>query len=361
MDRAAASSSHASHQSSHVKAGYWPAYSADSCPASSIDSSLFTHLSYAFAVLDNSTHQVQPPAYDDGNLIRGFSSAVKNKNHNVKTLISIGGASSDWRTFSAMASSPSSRHSFIESSIALARKHNFDGLDLDWEYPKSSKDMKNLATLLSEWRQRVNNESARSDRPPLLLTAAVYYASALNVGNGPTYPVKSIASNLNWVNIMAFDYHGSWEPHKTGQHTALYDPNGNVSTSFGVGSWLNGGLPSKKAVLGLAMYGRSWILKNAHHAGVGAAAVGVGVHDGTPLYHQIVDLIKSKNARVLFDETSASAYTHSDTMWIGFDDPRSISTKVAFLKSKGLLGYFFWNASLDYNWSLATAAFQALN
>ncbi|KAJ7556805.1 hypothetical protein O6H91_05G099800 [Diphasiastrum complanatum] len=353
------SSSYASYQSP-VKAAYWPSYSADSHPASSINSALFTHLFYAFADLNSSTYQVQPPSYDDGSLIGGFSSAVRKTNKKVKTLISIGGGSSDWRTFSAMASGPPSRQSFIDSSIALARKYNFDGLDLDWEFPQSSTDMANLGTLFSEWRSRANKESAQSGLPPLLLTAAVYYASALKVGNGPAYPINYIAKNLNWVNIMAFDYHGGWEPNKTGEHTALYDPNSNISTNFGVGSWLKGGLPSNQAVLGLAMYGRSWILKNTSDTGIGAAAVGAGIDDGTPFYYQIVDLINSTNATVVYDETSASVFTYSDTMWIGFDDPRSISTKVAFLKNRGLLGYFFWTASFDYKWSLATAASQAL-
>ncbi|KAJ7298773.1 hypothetical protein O6H91_Y421500 [Diphasiastrum complanatum] len=58
---------------------------------------------------------------------------------------------------------------------------------------------------------------------------------------------------------------------------SLYDPNSDLSTSFGVASWLKAGLSSKQAVLGLAVYGRSWILKNpSSDRGVGAAAVGGG-------------------------------------------------------------------------------------
>ncbi|KAJ7285477.1 hypothetical protein O6H91_Y330700 [Diphasiastrum complanatum] len=350
----------ASSSATPVKAGYWPSYSADSYPPSSINSLLFTHLFYAFAILDNSTFQVQLPAYDDGSLIGGFTSAVKQSNPNVQTLISI---QSDKPTFASMASSTSFRKSFITSSIALARNYNYDGLDVDWEYPQSSTDMDNLGTLFSEWRSEANMESAQSGLPPLILTAAVYYAATIvyDVGIQPTYPIDSIAQNLDWVNIMSYDYHGSWEPTKTGEHTALYDPNSDLSTSFGVASWLNAGLSSKQAVLGLAVYGRSWILKNpSSDTGVGAAAVGGGIDGGTPVYYQIVDLINSSNATVVFDDTTASVYTYSGTIWIGYDNPRSISSKVAFLNSKGLLGYFFWTVSFDYQWSLATTASQAL-
>lgn len=37
--------------------------------------------------------------------------------------------------FSNMVTNANSRKNFVSTSIEFLKKHNFDGLDLDWEYP----------------------------------------------------------------------------------------------------------------------------------------------------------------------------------------------------------------------------------
>lgn len=322
---------------------------------STIDATLFTHLYYAFAKLDPSSYAVLPPDSDNGR-IAAFTPAVRNSNPDIQTMLSIGGGSSPPSTFSSMAASSSARATFIRTSIALARQYGFDGLDLDWEYPSTAADMSNFGILIAEWQAAVVAENAAD---PLLLTAAVYFTCNYYTGN--TYPVASISDNLDWIIIMAYDF-WSWQPSKTGIHTALYKSDNTqptVSADGGITAWLNAGLPAEKAMLGLASYGLTWYLKTpATSNGIGAAATGAG-----PIYSydMVQSFITSSSATCRRDTTvTVAVYCYgkvgSQTLWVGYDDATSIAAKVRYLKGRGMGGYTFWRLGFDTNNVLAAQA-----
>ncbi|CAI5530997.1 unnamed protein product [Closterium sp. Naga37s-1] len=87
-----------------------------------------------------------------------FNSALKAANPAIKTLLSI---SSDFvitNLFDNAASSPSSRSAFIQSAIALARKYNFDGLDLNLAYTTGNATL--VSALLTDFRAAIESEAA---------------------------------------------------------------------------------------------------------------------------------------------------------------------------------------------------------
>ncbi|GFS41638.1 hypothetical protein Acr_00g0075470 [Actinidia rufa] len=344
----------ASHSNSKaVKGAYWPSW-ASHFPPSSIDTRLFTHIYYAFLVPSNLTFKFEI-SDSTALMLSNFTSVLHAKKPPVKALYSVGGGGEGHALFSRIASETSSRKNFIDSSIEVARKFDFDGVDLDWEFPQSPKDMENLDQLLQEWQDAVQKEAKATARSPILLTAAVYFSVKFFLSNVPrSYPVASISKNLNWINAMCYDYRGSWDTSATGAHAALFDSKSNISTSYGLQSWLRAGLPPSKLIMGLPLYGRTWQLKDPTTYGIGAPAVGVGPgNKGTLTYSQVEKFNEENDATVVYDMDTVSTYSFAGTSWIGYDDVRSTMVKIVYAQTLGLRGYFFWAVNGDHEWKIS--------
>lgn len=334
-----------------VRGGYW--FPGSGFPVSSINSTLFTHLFCAFADLNPRTNQVTISSANQAQFST-FTSTVRQKNPSVKTLLSIGGGGLNetaLRAYATMASQASSRKSFIDSSNNLARSNNFDGLDLDWEYPSTNAQMTNLGLLLVEWRAAVANESRTTGKTPLLLSAAVFRSSDYYTIN---YPFRAISNSLDWINVMTYDFYGPGWSNVTGPPAALSNPGTTLSGDYGISTWIQAGVPANKTVIGLPFYGWAWKLANANNNGFFAPTVGPAIsNDGDIGYAQINNFIAQNGARALYNSTYVSNYCYSGTTWIGYDDKQSISTKVTYAKNRGLLGHFAWHVGADDNWALS--------
>ena len=68
--------------------------------------------------------------------------ALKAHNKNLKTLLAIGGWNEGSTRFSKLVADPETRQNFVRSALKYLRQHNFDGIDLDWEYPGSREGSK---------------------------------------------------------------------------------------------------------------------------------------------------------------------------------------------------------------------------
>ncbi|KAH0652093.1 hypothetical protein KY289_029771 [Solanum tuberosum] len=344
-------------QNNVVKGGYW--FRDSGLSLNNIDSTLFTHLFCAFANLNPQSNQlvISP---EDQDSFRQFTSTVTGKNPSVKTLLSIGGGRADRTAYGVMARTPNSRKSFIDSSIKLARQLGFHGLDLDWEYPESTIDMTNLGILLDEFRAAINTEARNSGRASLFLTAAVSNTPRVN---GLNYPVQSVARNLDWLNVMSYDFYGpNWSPSQTNSHAQLFDPVSHVSGSDGTTSWIQAGVAAQKLVLGIPFYGYAWQLVNANNHGLRAPANGKSsagsIDDGSMTYIQIRNYIVQNRATTVYNATIVGDYCYSGNAWISYDDTQTVTNKVTYVKGRGLRGYFAWHVAADQNWVLSKTASQ---
>ncbi|GMI84366.1 hypothetical protein HRI_002105900 [Hibiscus trionum] len=233
----------------------------------------------------------------------------------------------------------SRRKAFIESSIKAARLYGFHGLDLYEVKPRNGTNTFTLDTFLDEWRAEVASESKNSGKTTLLLTMSAY---RLPVVNSVSYPIDSARRNLDWVNIMAYDYYVPKLDRFTGFHAALYDPLGGANTDAGIREWLNRGFPAEKLVLGLPFYGYAWRLVNSGDNGIGSAASVPAVSlDGSLWYMYTITFIRNYGQGVesVYNSTYVVNLFKTGSIWINFDDVEAIKAKVSYAKEKGLLGF----------------------
>ena len=63
---------------------------------------------------------------------------LRRSNTGLQVLIAIGGWNEGVKKYSDMVSDGSLRKHFVDSAVEFLEKYDFDGLDLDWEYPADS-------------------------------------------------------------------------------------------------------------------------------------------------------------------------------------------------------------------------------
>ncbi|KAK8543131.1 hypothetical protein V6N12_015696 [Hibiscus sabdariffa] len=339
-----------------IKAGYWD--SSGSLPVSDIKSTLFTHLFCAFAFVNSTSYQLFINSSNE-QPFSSFTNTVKLKNPSITTLLSIWVARTE-TTFSLMINETSRRKSFIESSIKIARFYGFHGLDLCGVEPRNGTNMTSLGDFLDEWRAEVASESRSSGKTRLLLTMST---NRLPNVNSVSYPIEPTNRNLDWVNIIAYDYSVPTIDRFTGFHAALYDPSGRANTDAGIREWLNRGFPAEKLVLGLPYHGYGWVLVNSGDNGIGSAASGPAITlDGSMGYKLIKSFIRNYGYGVepVYNSTYVVNFCKIGSNWINFDDVEAIKAKVSYAKVKGLLGYNAFQLSNDDNWVLSQAAYGGI-
>ena len=109
--------------------------------AANMDPGLCTHIIFAFAKLSDSlTNRLEPYEWNDESTDSnvGNYEAVNNlkqANPSLKTLLAVGGWTHGTAKFTHMVETAERRQVFIQDAIQFLRQRNFDGLDLDWEFP----------------------------------------------------------------------------------------------------------------------------------------------------------------------------------------------------------------------------------
>lgn len=322
-----------------------------------IDENLCTHIVYGFAVLDYSDYIIK--AHDSWADFDNqfYKRVVQYKAKGAKVSLAIGGWNDSLGDkYSKLVNNPAARRRFIEHVMKFLEKHNFDGLDLDWEYPKCwqvdckkgpDSDKAAFAEFVKELKEAFKHKG-------YLLSAAVSPSkTVIDAG----YDVPALAENLDWIAVMTYDFHGQWDK-QTGHVAPLYyHPKDEVAffnANFSINYWISEGVPRRKIIMGMPLYGQSFSLEKESENGLNAKAPGPGMAGeytraaGFLAYYEICDNIRNKGWTVVQDPTGAMGpYAFKGNQWVSFDDAAMIKRKSKYIRKMDLGGGMIWALDLD--------------
>ncbi|KAK6429838.1 hypothetical protein LTR95_014010 [Oleoguttula sp. CCFEE 5521] len=308
-----------------------------------------THLYFAFAKFDASSYQIVPGDSGDIELYTQFT-ALQSKG--VKTWIAIGGFDfSDpgpTRTaWSNMTATSAGRSAFITSLKSFMQKYNFQGVDVDWEYPGTPErggqraDTQNYLDLVKDMHTAFNGQYGIS----LTLAPDYWYLRG--------FAAKEMEPYVDFFGFMAYDLHGSWDTDvKTLGSIVRGQADIRDISNDTLPLWFDKLTPSK-INFGLAYYGRGYTLANPSCNTLGCPFKGPskpGIctnYGGVMSLLEIQNLIKQKGLTPKLLPDSIMKQITWDDQWIGYHDADTIKLKKAWADGQCFGGTMIW--SVDFN------------
>jgi chitinase len=296
----------------------------------------------------------------------------------LKLLISLGGWT--WSShFSNAALTGASREAFVKSCVDLFIKGDlpvendaggpgsaagvFDGIDIDWEYPAvcgntcgpdvaRPEDTQNFTLLLKEFRRQLDDVGNQQNRDYLLTIASSAGPSTL-----AKLELNKIHQYLDFINVMAYDFHGTWEmtanfnspllPSKDDPARSLH-----LTTHEAVQAYLRGGVPRHKLVVGVPFFGHGWQGVPDINHGLYQSATGPAPatwEAGTEDYKVLKTRLAGGTFTRYFHPKVGNAWIYDSAAQIfwSYDDPQSLGLKADYVQQRDLGGVMFWELSGD--------------
>jgi chitinase len=316
--------------------GYWsrtqtPPYSADQIPFQKL-----THINHAGISFDAHGNLSVPAGFLERQLID------KGHDNGVKVMLLIGG------DFTGLESTSGGLANLLTNLKMFIREYDYDGVDIDWEYPASTADATLFRSLLLGLRSFLAS-------PQYVISADV----APWGGDGYDFPdTKGI---VDYFNVMTYDCAGPWTDSAQLNSPIFLDPNNPEQYNCDPGGSIKDAsdlfvkdlaIPKAKLNMGTPFYGYFYHLVNALWGFCPNEDCSNSV-DYLNYGTDFKPLINKKGWRTYYDPYSLVPYMlreDGSPGFITYDDAFSTFYRVWYTDwQRGLGGTFIWELDADYD------------
>lgn len=225
--------------------------------------------------------------------------------------------------------------SFADALVSKVKTYDYDGIDIDYEFPQSAELRENFVHFMRHAREGLDKLSEETGKEYILSMAVPGSSWAWRL-----FDIGALKDIVSYFNLMNYDNH-------TGRgitlhHTSPYDnaviEGGSVASD--IAYYLENGVPAEKIVPGCGMYSHRWTeveagddpnLPGLYQAGVhDADSVLSNIHFSTLYYSYI-----NKKGFVRYWDDKAKApylYNARSKEFLSYDDTESVKYKVDLVK-----------------------------
>jgi len=248
---------------------------------------------------------------------------------------------------------PSTRSSIVQSIKDLVLRHNYDGIDLDFEVFYTQDGRSSWATTKPNWIAFIKELSTELHQQGKLLSVTTppdFAPETKRAGNW-VFSWAEIGPYIDRLRIMAYDF-----------STVRPGPIGPLPWSEDAVKYAVTQMPASKVFLGIPGYGRDWITKVEGVCPKDFASSVVVGAKAAVVMRSAVELATSNNATITYNPThaestftyrktyvdptnSASFCTATRTVW--FPDEKSYTARTNLVGKYRIGGIAVWTFGME--------------
>ncbi|QDT70692.1 Chitinase B precursor [Planctomycetes bacterium MalM25] len=338
-----------------VLVGYYATFG--KLPVEQIPWDRLTHVCHAFLRVDKEGELVTTDAMPNPAL------TADGRANDTPILVTIGGGVTV-QGLEVVTATSESTAAFVERVMQIIEDGRYDGVDLDWEFPRNAATRDAHKRLVTGLRTGLTRLAKQTEREaPYLLTATVSPSPFF----GQWIETDTIAEQVDWLNVMAYDLSGPWSQHAA-HHAPLFASSKDAeratrSVAAAMRYWeQERGVPKEKLVVGAPLFGRAMPVREPfealdpdladRHRAMAFSQIRKLAGEGWPAKWDNESRAPWLQKPAPDAEPAASPLTpvgddDDRPELISFDDRNSMHMKANWTREQGYRGMFFWAIHQD--------------